>query len=78
MQAAVTAHAAGSTDAEIATAMAATNTTNLVVTFAVFNGITYVYAASVGATATHDADANIFVKLTGVTTLPTFSADVVV
>ncbi len=77
VQAAVTALAAGSTDAQIATAMAAANTTNFGVSFAVFNGNTYVYAETVGATATHDADANAFVKLVGVTTLPTFAADVV-
>ncbi|MDP2768313.1 MAG: hypothetical protein Q8O81_00575 [Giesbergeria sp.] len=77
VQAAVTALAAGSTDAQIATAMAAANTTNLGVSFAVFNGNTYVYAETTGATGTHVEADNIFVKLTGVTTAPTFAADVV-
>jgi Ca2+-binding RTX toxin-like protein len=77
VQTAVTALAAGSTGAQIATAMAAANTTNLGVSFAVFEGNTYVYVETVGATATHDADANIFIQLTGVTTLPIFATDVI-
>jgi Ca2+-binding RTX toxin-like protein len=77
VQAAVTALTAGSTDAQIATAMANANTTNLGVSFAVFNGNTYVYAETAGATTTHVEAANVFVQLTGVTTLPTFAADVV-
>jgi Ca2+-binding RTX toxin-like protein len=77
VQAAVTALAAASTDAQIATAMAAANTTDLAVSFAVFGGNTYAYAETTGATATHVANANIFVKLTGVTTAPTFVVDVV-
>lgn len=77
VQTAVTALAATSTDAQVATAMALANTTSLGVSFAVFGGNTYVYVETAGATATHDADANIFIKLTGVTTAPTFAADVV-
>jgi hypothetical protein len=72
VQAAVTALAAGSTAAQIATAMAAANTTDLGVSFAVFNGNTYVYAETIGAEA-----ANVFIQLTGVTTAPTFANDVV-
>jgi hypothetical protein len=77
VQAAVTALAAGSTDAQIATAMALANLTGLGVSFAVFNGSTYVYLETTGATATHVEAANLFIKLTGVTTLPTFAADVI-
>lgn len=76
VQAAVTALAAGSTAAQIATAMANANTTNLGVSFAVFGGNTYVYAEKTGATATHVEADNIFVQLTGVTTAPTFAADI--
>jgi Ca2+-binding RTX toxin-like protein len=77
VQAAVTALAAGSTDAQIATAMALANTTDLGVAFAVFNGNTYVYHEATGATATHVEAGNLFIQLTGVTVLPTFAADVV-
>ncbi len=77
VQAAVTALAANSTEAQIATAMANANTTDLGVSFAVFGGNTYAYAETTGATATHVEAANIFIKLTGVTTAPTFAADVV-
>lgn len=77
VQAAVTALAANSTAAQIATAMANANTTDLGVSFAVYNGDTYVYLEKTGATATHVEADNIFIKLTGVTTLPTFAADVV-
>jgi Ca2+-binding RTX toxin-like protein len=77
VQTAVTALTAGSTDAQIATAMANANTTNLGVSFAVFNGSTYVYYETTGGTATHVAANNIFIKLVGITTLPTFAADVI-
>ena len=77
VQTAVTALAAGSTDAQIATAMANASTTNLGVSFAVFNGSTYVYYETTGGTATHVAADNIFIKLVGITTLPTFAADVI-
>jgi hypothetical protein len=77
VQTAVTALAVGSTDAQIATAMAAANLTNLGVSFAVFNGNTYAYYETVGATATHVLADNVFIKLAGVTTLPTFAADVI-
>jgi len=73
----VTALAAGSTDAQIATRMAATNASDLGVSFAVFNGSTYVYFERTGATTTHVAADNIFIKLVGITTLPTFAADVI-
>jgi len=77
VQTAVTALAAGSTNAQIATAMANANTTDLGVSFATFNGNTYAYFETTGATATHVEAANIFIQLSGVTTLPTFAADVV-
>lgn len=76
VQAAVTALAAGSTATAIATAMAAANTTNLGVSFAVFEGSTYVLFETTGAGAGVIAD-DVFIKLTGVATLPTFAVDVV-
>jgi hypothetical protein len=76
VQNAVTALAAGSTDAAIATAMAGANTTNLGVSFAVFGGNTYVLFEQSGAGAGVAAD-DVFIKLTGVTTLPTFATDVI-
>lgn len=77
VQAAVTALAATATDAQIATAMANANTTDLGVSFAVFGGNTYVYYETTGATTTHVAADNTFIKLSGVTTAPTFAADVI-
>jgi hypothetical protein len=77
VQAAVTALASTATAAQIATAMANANTTDLGVSFAVFGGNTYVYAETTGATTTHVEAANIFIQLAGVTTAPTFAADVV-
>lgn len=77
VQAAVTALAAGSTDAQIATAMANANTTDEGVSFAVFAGNTYVYLEKTGATTTHVEADNLFIKLAGVTTVPTFAADVI-
>jgi len=77
VQAAVTALTAGSTEAQIATAMANANTTDLGVSFAVFEGNTYAYAETTGATTTHVEAGNIFVELSGVTTVPTFAVDVV-
>jgi hypothetical protein len=53
------------------------NTIDLGVSFAVFNGNTYVYAETTGATATHVEAGNIFIELTGVTTLPIFATDVI-
>lgn len=76
VQAAVTALAAGSGGAAIAGAMAAANTTNLGVSFATFGGDTYVLFELNGAGAGVAAD-DVFIKLTGVTTAPTFAADVV-
>ena len=67
----------GATDAQIATAMANANSTDLGVSFAVYNGNTYVYFETTGATTTHVEADNLFIELTGVTTLPTFAADVV-
>ena len=77
VQNAVTALGAGATDAQVATAMANANLTNLGVSFAVYNGNTYAYVETTGASTTHVASANIFIKLTGVTTLPTFAADII-
>jgi hypothetical protein len=77
VQTAVTALAAGSTDAQIAEAMATANTTNLGVSFAVFGGNTYVLFETTGANNTFTEAADVFIKLTGVTTAPTFAADVV-
>lgn len=76
VQSAVTALAAGSTAAQIATAMATANTTNLGVSFAVYEGNTYVYYETTGVGTGVPAD-DVFIQLTGVTTLPTFAADVV-
>ncbi len=76
VQAAVTALAAASSATAIATAMAAANTTNLGVSFAVFEGNTYVLYETTGAGAGVIAD-DVFIKLTGVTALPTFATDVV-
>lgn len=68
---------AGATDAQIATAMSASNTTNLGVAFAVYGGNTYVYFETTGADAGYVEATSIFVKLTGVNAVPTFAADVV-
>lgn len=76
VQAAVSALAAGSSATAIATAMAATNTTNLGVSFAVFEGNTYVLFEQSGAGAGVAVD-DVFIKLAGVTTLPTFAGDVI-
>ena len=76
VQTAVTALAAGSTAAQIATAMATANTTNLGVSFAVYGGDAYVLYETTGASTGVAAD-DVFIKLTGVTTLPTFAADVI-
>ncbi|MFZ5835687.1 MAG: DUF4214 domain-containing protein [Pseudomonadota bacterium] len=76
VQTAVTALAAGSSDIAIATAMATANTTNLGVSFATFGGNTYVLYETTGASTGVAAD-DVFIKLTGVTTLPTFAGDVI-
>lgn len=76
VQTAVTALAAGSTDTQVATAMAAANTTDLGVSFAVYGGNTYVLYETSGAGSGVAAD-DVFIKLSGVTTAPTFAADVI-
>lgn len=76
VQTAVSALAAGSSDTAIATAMANASTTNLGVSFAVFGGNTYVLFETTGAGTGVAAD-DVFIKLTGVATAPTFAADVV-
>jgi hypothetical protein len=75
VQTAVTALAVGSTAAQIETAMATANTTDLGVSFAVFGGDTYVLFETTGASTGSIAN-DIFIKLVGVTTAPTFAADV--
>jgi hypothetical protein len=65
------------TAAEIATAMASANTTDLGVSFALYGGDTYVYFETDGDTTTHEVDNNVLIKLVGVDTLPTFAADVI-
>lgn len=77
VQTAVTALAASSTAAQIATAMSAANTTNLGVSFAVYEGNTYVLYETDGGDADGAVADDVFIKLTGVTTLPTFAADVI-
>jgi len=74
--AAVAALAVGSSDIAIATAMATANTTNLGVSFATFGGNSYVLYETTGASTGVAAD-DVFIKLTGVTTLPTFAVDVI-
>lgn len=76
VQAAVTALAAGSSATAIATAMATANTTSLGVSFATFGGDTYVLFETTGGSTGVAAD-DVFIKLTGVTTVPTFAADVI-
>lgn len=76
VQSAVTALTAGSSTTAIATAMATANTTNLGVSFAVFEGNTYVLFERTGSGTGVAAD-DIFIKLTGVSVLPTFAADVI-
>jgi len=77
VQAAVTALAAGSTAAQIATAMSNANTTNLGVAFATYAGDTYVLYETAGGTATFVVANDIFIKLAGVTTAPTYANSVV-
>jgi hypothetical protein len=77
VQVAVTALASGSTPAQIATAMALANTTNLGVSFATYGGNTYVLYETTGANVNFTVADDIFIKLTGITTIPTFAGDVV-
>lgn len=76
VQAAVTLLTAGASTTAIANAMATANTTDLGVSFAVFEGNTYVLFERTGAGSGVAAD-DIFIKLTGVSVLPTFAADVI-
>lgn len=75
VQTAVTALSASSTAAEIATAMATANTTDLGVASAVFEGNTYVYFETTGSGTGVAAD-DVFIKLTGVASGFTFAGDV--
>ncbi|TDV99031.1 hemolysin type calcium-binding protein, partial [Halomonas alkaliantarctica] len=79
VQTAVSALAAGSDATAIANAMANANTTDNGVSFAVFEGNTYAFIeGGVDATGTTAAAADdALIQLSGVTTLPTFAADVV-
>ena len=77
VQAAVTGLAAGATDVQIADAMAAANLTDLGVSFATYAGNTYVLFETTGANTTYTPAADVFIELTGVTTLPTFAVDVI-
>ncbi|WP_221480238.1 hypothetical protein [Acidovorax soli] len=78
VQAAVTALAAGSSATAIATAMATASQTANGVSFAVFEGNTYVLFEASGAAGDVGVAANdVFIKLTGVTTLPTFANSVI-
>lgn len=75
VQAAVTA-LVGATTTQIAATMAATNKTNLGVSFAVYGGDTYVYYQTTGGTAASAAN-DVFIKLTGVASGFTFGTTVV-
>jgi Ca2+-binding RTX toxin-like protein len=79
VQAAVTAlnGGAGATDAQIATAMALANTTDLGVAFAVYGGNTYVYFETTGANTNYVEATSVFIKLLGVIAAPTYAADVI-
>lgn len=74
VQASVTALTAGSTAAAIATAMATANTTNLGVSFAVFEGNTYVLYEGSGA-GTGVVANDVFIKLASVASGATFAGD---
>ena len=75
VQSAVDALTAGSTAAQIASAMATANTTDFGVSFATFEGNSYVLQEASGI-ATGVAANDVFIQLTGVATAPTF-ADVI-
>ena len=76
VQTAVSALSTGASAIQIAQTMANANTTDLGVSFATYGGDTYVLYETTGASAGVVAD-DVFVKLTGVTTAPTFAADVI-
>ena len=76
VQTAVTALTAGSTTSQIATAMATTNTTDLGVSIAAFEGNSYVLYETTGAGIGVAAD-DVFIQLTGVATTPIFATDVI-
>lgn len=75
VQAAVSALPAGAMAIQIASAMAAANTTNFGVSFATYFGDAYVlYETTLAGTGVAADD--VFIKLIGVTTLPVFATDV--
>jgi len=76
VQAAVTALAAGSSDLQVFTAMALANTTDFGVSFATFGGNSYSLYETLGAGLGVAAD-DVSIKLLGITTIPTFAADVI-
>ena len=57
--------------------MVTANTTALAVSFATFGGDTYVLYETAAGAGTFAVANDIFIKLTGVTVIPTFAADVV-
>jgi len=76
VQTAVTALAAGSTNAQIDTAMRLASTTDLGVSIATFGGNTYVLFETTGADIAATAGTfgtSVFIQLTGVTVIPTFA-----
>jgi S-layer protein len=77
VQTAVSALSAGSTAAQIANAMANANATNLGVAFATFGGDTYVLFETAGGGATFVVADDIFIKLSGITSIPTYANSVV-
>jgi len=77
VQAAVTALAAGASQTAIINAMLTANTTANGVSFATYGGDTYVLLEGDAAGDTFVLAEDVFIKLAGVTTIPTFAADVV-
>lgn len=76
VQMAVTNLGSDATEAAIATAMATANTTNFGVSFAVYGGNTFVLFETAGSGEGVAAD-DVFIKLTGIATLPTFASAVI-
>ncbi|RJF95529.1 DUF4214 domain-containing protein [Noviherbaspirillum saxi] len=76
VQTAVAALAGGSSATAIATAMATANVTSLGVSFAVFEGNTYVLFETTGSGTGVAAD-DVFIQLSGVSALPPFASAVI-
>lgn len=77
VQTAITQLSSTATTTDIANAMSNANTTDLGVSFATFNGDTYVLFERTGANTAFTVTDDIFIRLSGITTLPTFATDVV-